>query len=40
MTFPVQLIHPENKKNPDRTITAKDQKELDQLLKLGWKVKQ
>jgi len=40
MTFPVALIHPDNKRRPDRTITAKDEKELAQLLKLGWKVKE
>jgi hypothetical protein len=39
MTFPVALIHPDNKKDPARIITAKDQAELDRLLKLGWKVK-
>ena len=40
MTFPVALIHPDSKKTPDRTLTAKDQAELDRLLKLGWKVKE
>lgn len=40
MNFPVKLIHPNAKRNPDRTITAKDEKELEQLQKLGWKVKE
>lgn len=39
-SFPVRLIHPENKRRPDRIITAKDQAELDRLLTLGWKVKE
>ncbi len=40
MQFPVSLVHPDNKRKPERTITAKDQKELERLLKIGWKVKE
>jgi hypothetical protein len=40
MTFPVKLIHPDNVKNPEREISAKDGAELARLIALGWKVKE
>ena len=39
MTFPVALYHPDSK-NPDKVLHARNQEELDGLLKLGWKVKE
>lgn len=39
MTFPVKLYHPDHK-NPDKVLTARNQAELDALLRIGWKVKE
>jgi len=45
MKFPVKLIHPDHPQNdnPDPTrvkvLTAKNQAELDGLLRIGWKVR-
>lgn len=37
--FPVKLVHPESKKK-DKTLSARDQEELERLLRLGWKEKE
>lgn len=37
--FPVKLTHPDHA-NPNKVITARNQEELERLLKLGWKAKE
>lgn len=42
MNFPVKLIHPRGKPDRDgkrKELTARNQAELDRLLKIGWKLK-
>jgi hypothetical protein len=36
MKFPVKVTYP----GSEKTLTARDQKELDALLRIGWKVKE
>lgn len=36
MTFPVKVTYP----GSNKTLTARDQKELEGLQKIGWKVKE
>jgi len=41
MQFPAKVYHPESSDPAKpKTLTARDQAELDRLLKLGWKVKE
>ena len=37
MTFPVKVFYPRESGEP-KVLTAKDQDELDGLLRVGWKV--
>lgn len=36
--FPRKIYYPRPKGGPDKVLTAKDQVELDGLLRIGWKL--
>jgi hypothetical protein len=38
VNFPVELAHPASK-NPKKVLTARNQTELEGLLKIGWRAK-
>lgn len=39
MTFPVKVYYP-RENGPDKVLIAKDQDELDGLLRIGWKLEE
>lgn len=36
--FPCKVYYPRTNGEPDKVLTAKDQDELDGLLRIGWKL--